>query len=157
LIPRKSDVEILNDLRSRIRQDIINKLLSTENYEWQIMALVFFKFLVKRIDRVLDMKAKIEKKKRLYSINIPTTILEKLSRRHDNSISKISNSKLQSNFFRRKSRIRMNAIDIENNETFGSNNESLKSEFTEKNYYAKFFFALFSGPRLKKNDSTWNL
>jgi hypothetical protein len=38
-----------------------------------------------------------------------------------------------------------------------SNNESLKDEFTEKNHYAKFLFALFSGPKLKKNDPTWNL
>jgi hypothetical protein len=88
---------------------------------------------------------------------MPAIILEKLSRRYDNSISKISNSKLRLNFFRRKSHIRINAIDIKNNETSGSNNESLKGEFIEKNYYVKFLFALFSGPRLKKNDLTWNL
>jgi integrase len=31
-----------------------------------------------------------------------------------------------------------------------SNNESLKGESIEKDYYVKFLFALFSGPRLKK-------
>ena len=117
------------------------------------MALVSFKSLIKRIDRVLDMEAKTEKKKRPYSTNMPITILEKLSRRHDNSISKTSDSKLRSNFFRRKSRIRINAIGIENNEMSNSNNESLKGESIEKDYYVKFLFALFSGPRLKKNDS----
>jgi hypothetical protein len=121
------------------------------------MALVPFKSLVKRIDRVLNMEAKIEKKKRPYSTNMPTTILEKLSRRHDNSILKTFDSKLRSNFFRRKSYTRMNAIGIENNEASGFNNESLESKFTEKNYYAKLLFALFSGPKLKKNDLTWNL
>ena len=118
------------------------------------MALVSFKSLVERIDCVLDMEAKIEKKKRPYFANMPATILEKLSRRHDNSISKTSDSKLRSNFFRRKSCTRMNIINIEDNETSGSNNESLKGESTEKDHYAKFFFALFSGPRPKKNDST---
>jgi hypothetical protein len=44
------------------------------------MALVFFKSLVKRIDRVLDIEIKIEKKKRPYFTNMPATILEKLSR-----------------------------------------------------------------------------
>jgi hypothetical protein len=154
LIPRKSDAEILNDLRSRIRQDITNKLLFTENYEWQTMALISFKSLVKRIDRILDIKAKIEKKKRPYFTNIPAIILEKLSRRYNNSISKTFDSKLRSNFFRRKSRIRINVIDIENNETSGSNNESPEGEFTEKDHYAEFLFAFFSGPRLKKNDLT---
>jgi hypothetical protein len=121
------------------------------------MALVPFKSLIKRIDRVLDIEAKIEKKKRPYSINMPATILEKLSRRYDNSTSKTSDSKSRLNFFRRKSRTRMNAIGIENNETSGSNNESSESEFTEKDHYVKFLFALFSGPRPKKNDPTWNL
>jgi hypothetical protein len=118
------------------------------------MTLVSFKSLVKRIDRVLNMEIKTEKKKRPYSTNMPATILEKLSRRHDNSISKTSDSKLRLNFFRRKSRIRMNAIGIEDNETSDFNNESLKGEFIEKDYYAKFLFALFSGPRPKKNDPT---
>jgi hypothetical protein len=118
------------------------------------MALVFFKSLIKRIDRVLDIETKIEKKKRPYFTNIPAIILEKLSRRYNNSISKISDSKLRSNFFWRKSRIRINVIGIENNETSSSNNKSPESEFIEKDYYVKFFFALFSGPRLKKNDPT---
>jgi hypothetical protein len=154
LIPKKSDTEIFNDLRSRIRQDIINKLLSTGNYEWQTMALVPFKSLIERIDRVLDMETKTEKKKRPYSTNMPATILEKFSRRHDNSTLKTSDSKPRSNFFRRKSRIRINAIGIENNKASSSDNENLKGESTEKDYYAKLFFALFSGPRLKKNDPT---
>ena len=51
----------------------------------------------------------------------------------------------------------MNVIGIEDDETSGFNNESSEGEFTEKDYYAEFFFALFSSPRLKKNDSTWNL
>jgi hypothetical protein len=140
-----------------MRQDITNKLLSIRNYEWRIIALVPFKFLIKRIDRVLDIKTKIEKKKRPYSTNMPATILEKLSRRHDNSISKISDSKLRSNFFRRKSRTRINAIGIENDKASDSNNESPEGESIEKNHYAKFFFALSSGPRPKKNDLTWNL
>jgi hypothetical protein len=80
------------------------------------MALVFFKSLIKRIDRVLNIEIKTEKKKRLYSINMPATILKKLFRRYDNSISKTSDSKSRSNFFRQKSRIRINAINIENNE-----------------------------------------
>jgi hypothetical protein len=137
LIFRKSDAEILNDLRSRIRQDIINKLLFTENYEWRTMALVPFKFLIKRIDRVLDIEIKIEKKKRPYFTNMPAIILEKLSRRHDNSILKISDSKLRLNFFRRKSRTRINAIGIENNEIFNSDNESSESEFIEKDYLSE--------------------
>jgi hypothetical protein len=57
------------------------------------MALVPFKSLVERIDRVLDIKVKIEKKKRPYSANMSATILEKLFRRHDNSISKTSDFK----------------------------------------------------------------
>jgi len=157
LIPRKSDAEILNDLRSRMRQDITNKLLSTGNYEWRTMALVPFKSLVERIDRVLDMEAKTEKKKRPYSANMPATILEKLSRRHDSSTSKTSDSKPRSNFFRRKSRTRMNAIGTEDDEASGSDNESPEGESTEKDHYAELLFALSSGPRPKKSDPTWNL
>ena len=48
----------------------------------------------------------------------------------------------------------MNAIGIKNDEASGSDNESLESEFIEKDHYVKLFFALFSGPRPKKNDLT---
>ena len=103
---------------------------------------------------MLNIEAKTEKKKRPYSANMPATILEKLSRRHDNSTSKTSDSKPRSNFFRRKSRTRINAIGIENDEASDSNNESPEGESTEKDHYAELLFALSSGPRLKKNDLT---